>query len=145
MLKDIFGFAEHQEKSTFGLGYKLTRIGDKSVLNKSSSTIIGKIKIKSIELYAPHYTPSVPQQAILSKQILSKVPTELQYVERSVFMKKVSALKLWTFGLGTQEGINVPIWSIIGFQQRKRQDSQNSNNDSFYRPPVKSAHCIIGT
>ena len=29
-----------------------------------------------------------PQQAILSKQILSKVPTELQYVEGSVFMKK---------------------------------------------------------
>ena len=24
MLKDIFGFAEHQEKGTFGLGYKLT-------------------------------------------------------------------------------------------------------------------------
>ena len=24
MLKDIFGFAEHQEKATYGLGYKLT-------------------------------------------------------------------------------------------------------------------------
>ena len=34
-LKDIFGFAEHQEKGTFGLGYKLTltRNTDNAVLN----------------------------------------------------------------------------------------------------------------
>ena len=28
---------------------------------------------------------------------------------------------------------------------RDRQDSQNLNNDSFQRPPVTSAECIIGT
>ena len=34
--KDIFGFAEHLEKATFGLGYKLTltRNNDNCVLNK---------------------------------------------------------------------------------------------------------------
>ena len=41
--------------------------------------------------------------------------------------------------------INIPIWIIIGFQQRQRQNSQNLNNDTFYRPAVKSAQCIIGT
>ena len=40
------------------------------------------MKIKSLEWYVLHYTPSLPQQAISSKQISSKVPTELQYVER---------------------------------------------------------------
>ena len=34
MLKDVFGFAEHQEKFTFELGYKLilTRASDNSIL-----------------------------------------------------------------------------------------------------------------
>ena len=31
------------------------------------------------------------------------------------------------------------------FQQRDGQDSQTLNNDTFYRPPVKSAQCNIGT
>ena len=40
MLKDIFGFAEHQERSTHGLGYKLTitRNSDNAVLNKANAT-----------------------------------------------------------------------------------------------------------
>ena len=50
-----------------------------------------------------------------------------------------------TFELGTQEGINVPIWVIIGFQQNDRQHDQNLNNDTFHRPSVISAQCIIGT
>ena len=35
MLKDNFGFAEHQEKATYGLGYilTLTRNNNSSVLN----------------------------------------------------------------------------------------------------------------
>ena len=49
------------------------------------------------------------------------------------------------FELGTQEGINTPIWNFFGFRQRDRQDSQNLNSDTFYRPPVTSAQCIIGT
>ena len=53
-------------------------------------------------------------------------------------------LRLLNQGL-TQEGIKVPIWISRGFQQRDRQDSQNLNNDTFYRPPVTSTHCIIGT
>ena len=59
-------------------------------MNKANATIVGKIGINSTEWFVPHYTPSLPQQALLSKQILSKVPTELQYVERSVFMKEVN-------------------------------------------------------
>ena len=80
MLKDKFGFSEHQEKGTFGIGYKLllTRNTNNVVLNKDNATTIGKIKIIAIVWYVPHYTPSIPQQAISSKQILSKTPTEIQ-------------------------------------------------------------------
>ena len=65
-------------------------------------------------------------------QIVDKKPTELRYVERSVFKKEVNTQKFWTFELGTQERINVPIWKIVGFQQSYRQHDQNLNNDTFY-------------
>ena len=117
-LKDVFGFAEHQEKATYGLGYKLTltRNSDNAVLNKGNAINNGKIKINAIEWYVPHYTPSMQQQAILSKQILNKTPTEIKYPERSVFMKEVNTQNFWTFELGTQEGINIPTWVFVAFQ-----------------------------
>ena len=98
-------------------------------MNKDNATNIGKIKINSIECYIPHYKPSFPQQAILSKQISSNIPTELQYVERSVFMKEVNTQNFWSCERGIQEGINFPIWIIVGFQQSDRQDNQNLNNE----------------
>ena len=145
-LKDVFGFAEHREKAAYGLGYKLklTRASDNAVLNKTNATPFGKIKINSIEWYVPHYTASLKEQGILMKQITDKIPTELRYVQRYVFMKEVNTQKIWSFELGTQEGVNVPIWIIVGFQQRERQDSQNLANDTFYKPPVTSAQCFIG-
>ena len=87
----------------------LTRNTDNAVLNKDNATILGKVKINAIEWCVPHYTASMSQQALLSNQIVNKIPTELQYVERSVFMKEVNTQNLWNFELGTQEGINVPI------------------------------------
>ena len=98
-------------------------------MNEVDATNVGKTKIIAIEWYVPHYAISIPQQAILSKQILSKPPTELQYVERSVFMKEVNTQTLWTLDLGTQEGINVAINTINGFQGKDRQDSQNLNKN----------------
>ena len=147
MLKDVFGFAEGQEKATYGLGYKLTltRNKDEAVIDKVAGIAEARIKIDHIHWYVPHYTPSMSQQAIMSKQILNKTPTELRYVERSVFMKQVNNQNLWNFELGSQENMNVPIWIIIGFQQQDRQDSQDLNNDAFCRLPVVSAQCVIGT
>ena len=147
MLKDVFGFAECQEKATYGLGYKLTqtRNKDDAVIDKAGAIAEARNKIDHIHWYVPHYTPSMTQQSNLFKQILSKTPTELRYVERSVFMKQVNNQNVWNFELGSQENMNVPTWIIIGFQQQDRQDNQNLNNDTFCRLPVVSAQCIIGT
>ena len=123
----------------------LTRNSASGALNKDNAIPLGKVKINAIEWYIPHYTTSMSQQTVLSNQIVNKLPTELKYIERSVFMKEVNTQILWHFELGTQEGINVPIWIILGFQQRNRKNSQNENNDTFYRPSVLSAQCIIGT
>ena len=88
-IKIFFGFAQRQEKRTLGLSYKLnsTRNSDKSVLIKGNAINIGKIKVIGTTCYVPHYTPNISNQAILSKPILSKVPTEIQYVERSISSK----------------------------------------------------------
>ena len=147
ILTDVFGFSECQEKATYGLGYKLTltRNKDEAVIDKVAGIADARIKISHIHWYVVHSTPSTQQQCILSKQISSKTPTDLRYVERSVFMKEVNNQNLWNFDLGSQERMNLPIWIIIGFQQQDRQDSQNLKNDTFCRLPVVSAQCIIGT
>ena len=123
----------------------MTRNTDNAVLNKANGINNGKIKINAIEWYVPHYTPSMQQQSILSKQILNKTPTQIQYPERSVFMKEVNTQNFWTFELGTQEGINIPTWIFVAFQQNDRQHDQNLNNDTFVRLPVISAQVVIGT
>ena len=60
-------------------------------------------------------------------------------------MKKVNTQIFWTFELGTQEGINIPIWMFVVFRQSDRENDENLNNDTFCRLPVTSAQCIIGT
>ena len=60
-------------------------------------------------------------------------------------MKKVNTQNLWTFELGAQEGVNVPIWIFVAFQRNDRQNDQKLNNDTFYRTLVTSVQCIIGT
>ena len=91
-----------KEKATHGLGYKLTltRNSDNAVLNKANDVNIGENKIVGIERYVPHYTPSISQQSILSEQIVSivsKTPTELQYVKTSVFIKRSNYSKFMDF------------------------------------------------
>ena len=68
-LKDVFGFAEGQEKATCGLGYKLTLTEDKNgaALGKAPVIADARIKNDNIHWYVPHYTPSIQQQGILSK------------------------------------------------------------------------------
>ena len=132
-LKDIFGFAEHQEKGTYGLGFKLTltRNTDNAVLIKDNTVVVGRVKINSLDWYVPHYSPNLEEYNKLMNQIKKHSPTLLDYPERSVFMKEVNTQNLWTFELGTQEGINVPIWIFVAFQENDRQNDQNLNNDTF--------------
>ena len=76
LLKDVFGFAEAQEKATNRLGYKLklTRNKDEAVLVKVVCTVDARKKIDHIHWYVPHYSPSIQHQAVLSKQILLRQP-----------------------------------------------------------------------
>ena len=70
-LKDVFGFAEHQDTCTYGLGYKLTlqRNSDNHVLshragvdNEAKLALAGRVIIEDLSWYVPHYTPSISNQ-----------------------------------------------------------------------------------
>ena len=127
------------------LQINIKRNTDNAVLSKDNAVNNARIKINALEWYFPHYTPNLDEYIKLQTQIKNKTPTNLHYPERSVFMKEVNTQKFWTFELGTQEGINVPIWVYVVFQQMDRQNDQNLNNDTFVRLPVKSAQVVIGT
>ena len=114
-------------------------------MDKTEGFADARNKNDHIHWCVAHYTLSIPQQAALSQQILSKRHTELSYIERSVFMEEIYNQKLWNFEMGSQKSMNAPIWIFKGFQQRDRQNSQNLNNYSFCRLPVTSAKCIICT
>ena len=125
MLKDVLSLVKCREKASDGLGYRLTltRNKDEALINKAGGIADARIKIDHIHWYVPYFTPSIQQQSYLSNKILSKTPTELRYIERSVFMKEVNNQNLWNSELGSDENMNVPIWINIGFEQRDRQDS----------------------
>ena len=80
MLRGVFGFAECQEKATYGLGYKLTltRNKDEAVIVKARGIADARFRTDHIFWYVPHYTPSIQQQIMLSNQKLKKIPTELR-------------------------------------------------------------------
>ena len=46
-------------------------------------------------------------------------------------MKEVKTQNLKTFEIGTQEGLNVSVWILMGFQQSERPDSKLLNNGWF--------------
>ena len=123
----------------------MTRNTDNAVLNKATATNDAKVKINGLHWYVPHYSPDLEEYNKLLSQITKISQTLLLYPERSVFMKEINAQNLWTFELGTQEGINVPIWIFVAFQQNDRQNDQNLNNDTSHRPLLTSAQSIIGT
>ena len=100
-------------------------------MDKAAGIADARSKIDHILWYVPHYTPSIPQQGIISKQVLSKTPTDLTYIERAVSSKQVKTQNLLNFESNSQQSMKVTIKTIIGFQQRDRQDSQNLKNDTF--------------
>ena len=95
-LKDFFGSAENQGKTSFGPGYrlKLTRSTDNAIFNKANATNSAKIKINSLDWFVPHYTPNLEEYDKLKKHIMSKSPTNFHYPERSVLMKEVNTQTL---------------------------------------------------
>ena len=97
-LKVLFGFAD-QDKITYGLGYTLTleRNNINDVVFRTAGVDIAEVDVKDISWYIPHYVPNLENQQLVLNQILNKDPTELSYIERTVFRKDVKTNNNWTF------------------------------------------------
>ena len=145
MLRDFFGFAERQEKSTYSLSYILTLNKDDTTLVKAAGVAHASNKSDHILWCGTPLNTIIQHQGFLSEKISSKTPTELGYIERSAFMKEVNNQNLWNFESGSQKSMNVTIWIIIVFQERALQDLQILIIDSFCRIHGASAQCLIGT
>ena len=144
-LTDLFGFAD-QEKITYGLGYNLSlkRNNNNDAIIRTATADEAKIDIKDIGWYIPHYSPSMENQQLVMDQILNKEPTELYYIERTVFRKDVNTNNNWTFELG-MSGESTPTWVCVAFQARNKVNSQTHDNSTFDQLPVSSAVCRIGS
>ena len=150
-MKDVFGFAEHQDNFTYGLGYKLTlqRNSDYHVLSHPAQAndaanlaLAGRVFIDDISWYVPQYTLSISNQKLMLGHIVSKAPTYLTYIKSSCHMKDVTAENNWTFELGVGDGVDIPIYVIVGFMQRDQFNEQHQRNDSFYSSSVVNAQRI---
>ena len=117
-LKTVFGFAEHEDNCSYGLGYKLTLqwncdnhiLGHSTGANDGANVVLaGRIPIDDMSLYVPHYTPNISNQKIMLGHFVYKVATHLSYIERSSYMKYVTTDNIWTCELGVGDGIDIPI------------------------------------
>ena len=134
------------------MGYKLTlqRNNDSHVLSHPAQAnetanfaLAGRGFIDDINLYVPQYIPGVSNKKLMLGHIVSKA--ELSYTKRSSYMKDVTTENNWTFELGVGDGIDIPIYVIVGLMQRDKFNQQHQNNDTFYRPSVVNAQCKIGS
>ena len=75
-------------------------------MNKANATKKAKIEINDIEWYVTLYTFIMEQKKVRSKPISSKVSTELRCLDWSHLMQEVNTKSLWTFEMGTTEGLN---------------------------------------
>ena len=146
-LKDVFGFAEHQDICTNGLGYKLTlqRKSDNHVISHparaneaANLSSAGRVITEDISLYVPHYTPNISNQKLMLVHILSKTATQLSYIKRPSYMKDFTTEKKCTFDLGVGYGIEIPVYVKCRFTQRD-QINQQHQNDKVYIPSVVNA------
>ncbi len=72
LLKDLFGYVEHQDKITYGLGYKLKlRMADHANVIFRTIADVAKLTINALSLYVSHYTPSIENQAHISDVVLN--------------------------------------------------------------------------
>ena len=135
------------------MGYKLTfqRKSNNLVLNhragidiEANLALAGRVIIEDFSWYFPQYIMGMSNQNLMLGHIVSKAPTELSYVKRSSYMKDVTTENDWTFELGFGDGVDIPFYVIVGFMQRDQINQQHQKNDTFRKPSVVNAQCVIG-
>ena len=138
----------------YGLGYKLTlqRKKDNHILSHSTGAndaanlaLAGRVFIDDIVFYVPLYTPNLSNRKIMLGHIVSETATESSYINGSSYMKDVTTENSWTFELSVGDGIDIPIYVIVGFMQRDHFNRKHQKNVAFYGPSVVISQIISGS
>ena len=79
-----------------------------------------RVILDDISWYVSHYTPKISNQNLMLGHIVSIAATQLLYIKRSSFTKDVTIENNWAFKLGVVDGIDFPIYVIVGFMQREQ-------------------------
>ena len=82
---------------------------------------------------------------MLNDHIISKNPTELSYIKRSVFIEVVEEQSECSFEIRVNSGTDIPKYEIVRFQRRDSLNNQKLNKDSFSRPLFTFSQCFAGT
>ena len=99
----------------------------------------------NISWFVAYYTPSRPRKSMLSRHNTSKAPTEVHFIEKSVFMQGKKFQKNGSFKLGVEKEGSVSVFIEGGLQLTDRIKSQKLPIYIFLRPLVITAKCLIGT
>ena len=77
--------------------------------------------------------------------MLSKIPTDLYYEERTVFRRRINNAGTWEMQLSIENGGNITSYMIMPFMENDKFDSQRHDNSVFDWLPVSSAVCRLGS
>ena len=80
-----------------------------------------------------------PDDARLSKRMLSREITKLRYMGISAAAKSVNAQVNWVSDLGVGNGGHVSTCTVLGFNQKKWLCDHDQTNDNFLGAPVTNA------
>ena len=120
-------------------------MGHRIGTDATNLALAGKVSINDLNLYVLHFTRSVSNQKLKLEHIISKTATKLSYIIRSSRMEDVTTENNWILELGVGDGIDIPIYVIVGYMQRDQFNEQHQVFDIFHRPSVVNAQCIIGS
>ena len=84
--RDVFGFAEHQENGTYGIGCKSMLKRNDDVLNRAAPTEEGKTTMTDISWFVRQYISNVIPEEILTEHNISRVPIEKAYIFKDLFL-----------------------------------------------------------
>ena len=74
---------------------------------------------------------------------MSRAATQLSYIRRSFQTQIVTTEKNWTFEEGVKSWAGVPNYVVFVFFSKRIISSTTPKKDTFHRPTISNAQCIL--
>ena len=150
-VSDLFGFVNDLEKIIYVLGFKLLlkrNNNDRTLfrVNAGFDAVANdvNIDISDISWCVPSIDPSNDnrKQFIVQKGLRKKNNIDFSYYERKTFYKSFPNATNFLFDLGLESGVEIPQYTIIGFENNNVND-QTNDTSVFKIMNVTDCYCKI--